>query len=208
MKETDLHRLCAAISSREGDDETADWKIGAELRDNLSSRMNTYGLVMALLITLTFGQDQPDIHEDTVWSSDQVLAVQSWYVFFLYTSSLLYMVGIMCVVEILDRLSVTPVFLVMSFMEHMGAHSLTCYLTTINQFADCARGHCLMPAAYCSLPPTPCPLRTQLKHLLPVQLHLTFHTASYIHVLTGPKTSIFRICSFSRAPSHSLWRCF
>merc|ERR1719326_2654335 len=84
FKETDLTRLCKADhdACSKGYDDKPDWKCGAELRDNLSARMNTYGLVMALLITLTFGQDPPGTIQDSLWRADQVENIQSWYLFF------------------------------------------------------------------------------------------------------------------------------
>lgn len=129
-KETDLSRLCTAVDARmrmnDAADELPDWKTGTELRDNLTNRMNTYGLVMALLITLTFGQDAPDNpagqENNPVWREDQLTTVQGWYFFFLYVSTIMFAVGILCVVEILDRSAVTPVFLMLDFMKEMGAH--------------------------------------------------------------------------------------
>ena len=123
MKGTDLGRLCEAIETRQGDDDSPDWKTGAEMRDNLTNRMNTYGLVMALLIGLTWSQSAPSASSSSVWSTTDVATVTSWYFFLLYVSTVMFAIGIMTVVEILDRTAVTPVFLMSDFMKKMGAHS-------------------------------------------------------------------------------------
>jgi len=120
---TDMQRMIAATAEAEGEIfESKDWKVGEELRDDLTNKMNTYGLVMALLITLTFGQDTPEAHAHNVWNGDgnSIEIVTGWYFFFLYMATILFGMGLLSVVEILDRLSVLPVFLVKKFMLKMG----------------------------------------------------------------------------------------
>jgi hypothetical protein len=105
LKRTDLDMLCKSTTDP------------SECASGVKDRMNVYGLVMALLITMTWsmGSDasQLEIDDQSMWfhtlSKDKAKDIVSWYCVLLYLSAASFMIGILTVVEILDRTAVTPV---------------------------------------------------------------------------------------------------
>lgn len=101
LKRTDLDMLCKSTDD------------ASEVASGIKERMNVYGLVMALLITMTWSADGfgLTVSDDSMWgdakqsSKDSVI---TWYALALYLATAAFMLGIMSVVEILDRTAVTP----------------------------------------------------------------------------------------------------
>lgn len=98
-EEGDISRLVKVVSLV-----SADTK-GATLRAAFHDRMNVYGLVMALLVTLTFPADTQEAEGSICGDCRRV---SSWFSFFMNLSTALFTFGILSVLEVLDRLSMTP----------------------------------------------------------------------------------------------------
>ena len=122
-RETDLDRLCRVQALANSSDYEVSTAIGAELSSSLKSRMDLYGLVNALLITMTFSVEKPEPSDYgfcVQYSMEFCDHANGFHMLMMNLSTGFFTIGILTVVEVLDRISVTPQCLVQAFMTAMG----------------------------------------------------------------------------------------